>query len=138
MRILITALILLFYSIMVHAQTHHDLEVQITGIKKVKGVIGVCLVEKAEEFMGNCENYKEYKVSANKMVLSFKNVEPGRYAITIYHDANANGKLDTNFIGLPKERYGFSNNPSTRFGPPSYKKCLFDIKTNSKVEIRLR
>lgn len=138
MRILVISIICFLYSGMIMAQDTHTLRVKMTGIKKVKGLIGVCLVVKSEEFMGDCKNYKEVKVTAQEMFVSFGSLKPGAYAITIYHDANENGKLDTNFIGLPKERYGFSNNPSTMFGPPSYKKCLFDVRENILLEIRLK
>ncbi len=44
----------------------------------------------------------------------------GRYSIKAFHDENNNSKLDTNFLGMPTERYGFSNNARGRFGPPSF------------------
>ena len=40
----------------------------------------------------------------------FENLPPGAYALTVYHDKNSNGQLDKNFLLLPTERYGFSNN----------------------------
>jgi len=45
---------------------------------------------------------------------------PGLYAFAIYHDANSNQKFDRTMIGLPAEAYGFSNNPNTFFGLPSF------------------
>ena len=55
------------------------------------------------------------------------------------HDENRNGKLDTNFLGIPKEGVGASNNPKSRFGPPSFEESMFvlDCPELSK-EIRLR
>ena len=44
-----------------------------------------------------------------------------------YGDINANGKLDSNFIGIPKEPVGFSNNCKGKFGPPKYEDCAFKI-----------
>lgn len=46
--------------------------------------------------------------------------KPGTYAVAIYHDENGNEKFDRNFLGLPAEAYGFSNNPSTLFGLPAF------------------
>jgi len=123
---------------MISAQTNHTLAIEVSGIKHVKGKVGVCLVEKEDEFLGNCANYKEVVVTSKTATITFNNLSAGSYAVTIHHDANQNGKLDTNFIGLPKERYGFSNNPSTRFGPPSYKKCLFELMNSEKIQVRLR
>jgi len=44
----------------------------------------------------------------------------GQYAIKVFHDENANGELDINFLGIPKESYGFSNHARGRFGPPPF------------------
>lgn len=53
--------------------------------------------------------------------------KPGVYAIAIYHDENANGKFDRSGIGLPDEGYGFSNNPTTLFGLPSFRSVRLNI-----------
>jgi len=47
-------------------------------------------------------------------------VPPGRYAIVVIHDENENQKLDRNFFGIPKEGFGFSNNPRVIFSAPSW------------------
>ena len=52
---------------------------------------------------------------------------PGVYAITLFHDENSNGKLDTKTFGIPKEGFGFSNNPKIRMGPPRFKDTAFAI-----------
>jgi uncharacterized protein (DUF2141 family) len=49
----------------------------------------------------------------------------GRYAIAVFHDENANRKLDTNLVGLPAEGYGFSNDAETTLGPPKFEAVLF-------------
>ena len=55
----------------------------------------------------------------------FENVAPGTYAMTFIHDENANGKLDTNFIGIPSEGFGTSRNAPVRFGPPDFDDAKF-------------
>lgn len=52
---------------------------------------------------------------------------PGVYAAAIYHDENDNDVLDTNFIGIPKEGYGFSNNPKLFLGAPSFEEAGFIV-----------
>ena len=52
---------------------------------------------------------------------------PGTYAIAIYHDKNANRHFDKNFLGLPAEPYGVSNNPPINFGPPSLEDSAFKV-----------
>jgi len=64
------------------------------------------------------------------------NVEPGNYAMRLYVDLNQNNKLDTNFIGIPTEPIGFSNNyqPKTR---PAFKPAVFTLKENTTAEINV-
>jgi uncharacterized protein (DUF2141 family) len=62
----------------------------------------------------------------------------GKYAISIFHDTNEDGELSTNFIGIPKEPYGFSNNPKAKFGPPSFEQSLFEfVEDGQVIEIEL-
>ncbi len=69
----------------------------------------------------------------------FERLPYGDYAIKLYHDENNNGELDKNFIGIPSEDYGFSNNPRTFFGPASYRDALFEFNAPEKtVTIHLK
>lgn len=62
----------------------------------------------------------------NKQVIVVIDSLPyGEYAIRIFHDENENEKIDTNFLGIPTERYGYSNDASSWFGPPSWEKAKF-------------
>ena len=54
-------------------------------------------------------------------------IPDGIYAIGIFVDTNNNNKMDRNFLGIPKEQYGFSNNAKGSFGPPSFKDASFEI-----------
>ena len=63
-------------------------------------------------------------------------IPTGTYAIGVYVDENENEKLDTNFLGIPKEQYGFSHN-SKAFGIPKFEAASFLIDTYKKVQIRL-
>ncbi|MCK4663339.1 MAG: DUF2141 domain-containing protein [Bacteroidales bacterium] len=68
-----------------------------------------------------------------KCVIIIENLKSGRYAFKYFHDENKNDKLDTNWIGIPNEGYGFSNNAKGTFGPPSFEKWIFQIKDNKKM-----
>ena len=72
------------------------------------------------------------------MTLQFEGVPHGQYAFMIYQDVNDNDEIDSNFIGYPKEPFGFSNNPPIRFGPPGFKKASFEVTGNQLVRIELR
>jgi uncharacterized protein (DUF2141 family) len=57
----------------------------------------------------------------------FTDLPPGLYAVAAMHDENRNNKMDTNWLGLPKEGWGMSNNPHPRFSPPSFRECAFGV-----------
>jgi uncharacterized protein (DUF2141 family) len=64
---------------------------------------------------------------------------PGVYAIVVYHDVNANRRLDRNMIGLPTEGGGFSNNPSTFLGLPSFRSVRFPVRSSGQtIRVKLR
>ena len=63
----------------------------------------------------------------------FDDIPFGKYAFVVYHDENGNRKLDLGFMRIPKEPYGFSNNPSTTFGPPNFEKASVNIQTAAKA-----
>ena len=52
---------------------------------------------------------------------------PGRYAVSVIHDSNGNSALDTNFIGMPTEQYGYSNNPPLRMRMATFEECAFTL-----------
>lgn len=65
--------------------------------------------------------------------------EPGAYGLALYHDENANGKVDKNGLGIPKEGFGFSNNPRIFFSAPSFKKVRVVISgPGASLRIRMK
>ena len=66
------------------------------------------------------------QIHNGQAVCNFTKVLPGDfYAVAVYHDENGNGQLDTNFLGIPKEGVGASNDASSTFGPPKYDDAKF-------------
>ena len=59
--------------------------------------------------------------------VTFKDVPAGTYAVSYIHDENGNGKMDTNFMGIPKEGYGCSNNAKGFMGPPKWEDAKFEL-----------
>lgn len=66
------------------------------------------------------------KIKGNSAVCVFTDVKPGVYGISAYHDENKNGKLDTNFVGMPVEDYCASRDARETFSAPSFDKAKFD------------
>lgn len=58
---------------------------------------------------------------AGAQTVVFADLKPGPYAIIAFHDVNDNGKLDENWLGVPTEGYGFSNNAEGFMSAPSFK-----------------
>lgn len=76
------------------------------------------------------------KVEAGSASYSF-DIPEGTYAIGIFVDVNDNNKMDKNFLGIPKEQYGFSNNAKGTFGPPSFDDASFTLKGSLSLSIDL-
>ena len=103
-------------------------QVHITGVRNDRGVIYACLTRDAEHFL-HCNGDKAaltQAVPGSARDIEFRGVPPGRYALAIFHDQNANRKLDT-FMGIPKEGFGFSRNPGIGFGAPSFDKVSIEL-----------
>jgi uncharacterized protein (DUF2141 family) len=74
-------------------------------------------------------------VTGGGATLTFSGLKPGKYSVSAFHDADKDGKLKTNFIGMPKEAVGVSNNPG---GMPSFTKSQVVVPATAPVEIQLR
>jgi uncharacterized protein (DUF2141 family) len=122
------------------AQNGKIITVEISGINEIKGQISIGLFSNEKDFPKDEKVFKgDYiKVEAEKVLYAFKDVPEGTYAIAVYHDANSNKKHDKNFLGIPKEGYGFSNNVFGMFGPPKFKKVSFELKEDKTVKIQLK
>lgn len=107
-----------------------DIEVSIKGLGNDKGRIHLALFESKEGFPKNSE--AAYMAEMARIIdgsaqAFFDGVPYGKYAIALFHDENNNGKLDYGMLGIPKEGFGFSNNPKVRFGPPSFESAAFTL-----------
>jgi uncharacterized protein (DUF2141 family) len=68
-----------------------------------------------------------------------RGIEPGVYAVQAFHDENGNFDLDRNFLGMPQEGMGFSNDAPMRFGPPSFEDAAIEIDAGgAATRLRLR
>lgn len=74
---------------------------------------------------------------AGTMTVQVADLPDGDYAVSLYIDRNANGKLDSNAIGIPTEPYGFSNDAAGNFGPPSFDKAKLSVKGDTRAVIHL-
>ena len=118
-----------------------QMNLQINHIEEIKGDLFVALHNSADTYLAkDSEPFRhtvaEVETKGSQQV-SLCDVEAGAYAISIFQDVNRNGELDSNFIGIPKEPYGFSNNLK-KMRPPSFEEASFQYEANELVEINLK
>ena len=105
-----------------------SVEVDLTAVRSARGVIHACMTRSPAHFP-NCKTDPgalKRTVPANLRQLQFNSIPTGRYALSVFHDENANAKLDT-LVGIPREGFGFSRNPVVRFGPPRFEKVSMEL-----------
>lgn len=102
--------------------------VTIDGLHSDKGNVYVALFSRAERFPDGdySDQHVMVKASLTPITVAFV-VAPGRYAVGTYHDENANGKLDTNFLGYPVEGYALSNGIRAIISRPRFADCAFPV-----------
>lgn len=72
-------------------------------------------------------------------VVTFRNLNAGRYAIAVIHDANADGKLNRGFLGIPIEGFGFSRNPRILTGPPNFGDAAISVSSvTTNIQIQMK
>jgi uncharacterized protein (DUF2141 family) len=127
-----------------NAQTTNaaTLEVRVTNARNATGIIRVALFSSADGFPGDTSKAVRVQgAQIDSKTLSsdiiFTGLPSGIYAVSLFHDENTNGRLDKNFIGIPKEGYGASNNPKKKMGPPRFDESSFSLSSDQSVEIKL-
>jgi uncharacterized protein (DUF2141 family) len=142
-KTIITTLLLFVLFSSFHIATDAGLKVSITNLRNNNGHILISIFKDGAGYPDKPEqSFKRVKLSIiNKTaVFDFTGLPTGNYAIAILHDENDDMKMNTNFLGLPKEGYGFSNNVMGAFGPPDYKKANFNYTaaTSRVISIKAR
>ncbi|MCB0702211.1 MAG: DUF2141 domain-containing protein [Ignavibacteriae bacterium] len=77
------------------------------------------------------------KIEKNTAKIIIKDIPTGKYAIAVHHDENGNNEVDTNFLGIPNEDFGASNNAKGFMGPPSFEDASFLIENDKTITINM-
>ena len=106
-----------------------SLEMEINNLKSNKGPLYIRILD---------ENENPVIVGTSSVIyqsakISFDSISAGKYAIQFFHDENENQKMDFNLIGIPKEKFGSSNDVKPVLGPPKFEKMLFEIYEDKKI-----
>ena len=144
MRTVLTVLVILF-ALPVNAS---ELRITVEGIRSPHGTILIGLYDSLESFtraielsdkdgfLNDPNRFAAVALKANaamKSAVVLTNLDPGQYAIILFHDENGNGKLDKNALGVPTEPYGFSNNVQGFLGPPAFEKTAMRLDAGNKA-----
>ena len=105
-----------------------DVSVIVTGVRNAKGTVTACLTALPTAFP-NCKadpaaRHLNVPAVSGSVTLDFGQLAPGRYAVSLFHDENSNGRLDTVLL-IPREGYGFSRDAKVRLGPPRFDSAAF-------------
>ena len=105
------------------------IHVKVLNIRNSTGTVDCALFDSPVGFpidaLHSAMNVMVIKIRKTEARCDFEDIPPGTYAITVIHDENMDGKLDTNWLGIPKEGYGFSNDVKALLGGPSFSAASF-------------
>ncbi len=113
------------------------LTVQITNVTSEEGQIILAIYNSSENYDKRIA-FQEVKLKPEIDTVIFEtNLPDGEYLVMLVHDINNNGKLDTSFIGMPKEPVGLSNYDGKGI-PGKFKKHKFSVNENTKIIISIK
>lgn len=110
------------------------LTVNLSGFETQQGAVMAALSDEAHYGGGEPLRGVRQAVESDTLVLTFKNLPVGTYALRLFHDVDGNGELNTNLFGIPTEPYAFSNNATGTMGPAPWEKAKFEVTANGVVQ----
>ncbi len=119
--------------------TPHQLTVVLNGVGE-GGYVRVAVYAESTDFSDSSSAIATANLEARlgSVTAVFPDLPPGTYAVAAFHDKDGSGEVSTNFLGMPTERYGFSNDARGVLGPPNYEDCAFRVDGETEVRIELR
>lgn len=123
-----------FFTFAAMAQTA-EITFVFSNITEAKGQIMIALNDASGKLVSG---HKVPVTKTGEIKFVLKDVKKGSYTVASFHDVNKDEKLNTNMIGLPTEKYGFSNNARGTFGPPSLSAQKFEVSGNTEMRITLK
>ncbi|HEY9697379.1 MAG TPA: DUF2141 domain-containing protein [Trichocoleus sp.] len=140
--LLLTALGSLTLPLSAIASPTSQLTIEIDGLKNRNGQICLSLFNNGRGFPDQGANAVEQRcvsITEAPVRVNFNNLQWGNYAVAVLHDVNGDGKANRNFLGIPTEGFGFSNNPRIRTSAPNFNDTAVAVAgTNTNIQIRLR
>jgi uncharacterized protein (DUF2141 family) len=139
MKLIFGILMFVFYNAGINLAQDSKIRIEIKGFEELTGKLSIGLFNDPDNFPKKSDNNlgMELEITDSTMIHVIDNLEPGEYALAIYHDENGNGKLDSNFLGMPTEDYVFSNYATGSFGPPSFEDAKFILADSLEIKLDL-
>lgn len=121
------------------AEGRHAIHVRASTFRSAKGSLRCRLYSRPEGFPGKrpYDAERSVAVTGKAMTCVFNDVADGTYAVALFHDENDDGKLETNFLGIPREGVGVSNNKIRSLGPPRWEDAKFAVKGDVDLDVTL-
>lgn len=115
-----------------------SLRVDVSGLRNAKGTLNCRLFAESASFPDG-DGARTLRAAIDGMQAScvFDGVPPGIYAVAVVHDENGNGRLDRNFLGIPAEGYGVSNNRTYALSAPKWEESLFSLVAGEPAVMRI-
>lgn len=124
------------------AVSNSSLTVMVNGLKNQRGQVCLTLFATGRGFPSNRDRAVRascIKAANAPLAVTFPNLKAGSYAVAVFHDANNDGNLNSNGLGIPTERFGFSQNPVIRTGPPKFGDAAVIVAgTETNIQIQLQ
>lgn len=138
MKILLASILGLFATSGALAQG--EISVMVEGIRNTKGQVYVTLQDSEQMYKSKDQFYKVATIEIGKGESSytFGRIPVGTYVVTILHDENSDQKMTTNFVGMPKEGFGFSNNAKGKMGKPSFEAASFNVESGKTARQKIK
>jgi len=134
---LVVVLIVSLVSYQTEAQEIYDITVTVEKANSNEGKMFIALYNTKAGFLKTTYKAVKSEITNHQCSIVFEDIPKGTYAVSVFHDENNNGKMDTNFFGIPKEDYGCSNGATGFMGPPKWDDAKFQMTTDNKIRITL-
>ena len=131
---------LLSLIILNHSSTSYDLTINVKGFPSSKGEAYIAIYRATDDFpvFGKQYKGKTTTISENASQVVFSGIPSGSYAVAVYHDKNNNNVLDKNYLWIPTEAYGFSNNARRTFSAPSFSEASVVVNNSKTINITVK
>lgn len=124
-----------------HAGGNATIVLEVSTFRTLKGFLGCQLYATSDSFPDKWQSQvnlrKRVAVTAPTTSCTFADLAPGTYAAAVIHDENGNGTLDKNFLGVPTEAYGISNNCTHALSKPKWDEAKFTVNADTTVTSKI-